>query len=288
VGEKLVAVPLARGAGVITTMVRADGLLRIPSFIEGLNAGEEVEVELLRPDAEIENTILCTGSHDLAIGVLEDQLKRRHPELKIAATNVGSVGGLLALQRSETHIAGTHLLDPATGIYNVPDIKKTIPKTPVVLIHLAQREQGLLVQRGNPKSIRGLKDLVRKDCRFVNRQSGSGTRVFLDYELKRQGIDPASIHGYEREEFTHMAVGVAVASGLADVGLGVRAAAQALALDFIPMANEQYDLLCLREFFECARGAQLIEIIRSDSLKSAVAALGGYDPARSGEILYQQ
>ncbi|MGB7949305.1 MAG: substrate-binding domain-containing protein, partial [Candidatus Binatia bacterium] len=120
------------------------------------------------------------------------------------------------------------------------------------------------------------------------RQSVSGTRVFLDYELKRQGIDPASIHGYEREEFTHMAVGVAVASGLADVGLGVRAAAQALALDFIPMANEQYDLLCLREFFESARGAQLIEIIRSDSLKSAVAALGGYDPVRSGEILYQQ
>ena len=288
VGGKLVAVPLARGAGVITTMVHADGLLRIPSFIEGLNAGEEIEVELLRPEEEIENTILCTGSHDLAIGVLEDQLKLRHPGLKIAATNVGSLGGLLALQRGETHIAGTHLLDPETGIYNIPDIKKTIPHTPVVLVHLAQREQGILVLRGNPKSIRRLHDLARKGCRFVNRQPGSGTRVLLDYELKRLRIDPASIHGYEREEFTHMAVGVAIASGLADAGLGVRAAAQALGLDFIPLANEQYDLLCLRPFYESARGTQLMAIIRSQSLKTAVASLGGYEPVKAGEVLYQQ
>ena len=247
-----------------------------------------MEVELLRPEEEIENTILCTGSHDLAIGVLEDQLKLRHPGLKIAATNVGSLGGLLALQRGETHIAGTHLLDPETGIYNIPDIKKTIPNTPVVLVHLAQREQGILVRRDNPKSIRGLHDLTRKDCRFVNRQPGSGTRVLLDYELKRLRIDPASIHGYEREEFTHMAVGVAVASGLADAGLGVRAAAQALGLDFIPLANEQYDLLCLRSFYESARGTQLMAIIRSQSLKTAVASLGGYDPVKAGEVLYQQ
>jgi putative molybdopterin biosynthesis protein len=288
VGEKLVAVPLGRGAGVITTMVHADGLLRIPSFIEGLNAGEETEVELLRPEEEIENTILCTGSHDLAIGVLEDQLKLKHPELKIAATNVGSLGGLLALQRGETHLAGTHLLDPETGIYNIPDIKKTIPKTPVVLVHLAQREQGILVRPGNPKSILSLRDLTRKDYRFVNRQPGSGTRVLLDYELQRLKIDPASILGYEREEFTHMAVGVAVASGLADAGLGVRAAAQALGLEFIPLANEQYDLLCLRPFYDSARGEQLLDVIRSESLKAAVASLGGYDPIKAGEVLYQQ
>ena len=288
VGEKMVAVPLARGAGVITTMVHADGLLRIPSFVEGLNAGEEMEVELLRPEEEIENTILCTGSHDLAIGVLEDQLKLRHPRLKIAATNVGSLGGLLALQRGETHIAGTHLLDPETGTYNIADIKKVIPNIPVVLIHLAQREQGIIVRRGNPKSIHGLPDLTRKDCRFVNRQPGSGTRVLLDYELRRLSIDPASIDGYDREEFTHMAVGVAIASGLADAGLGVRAAAQALGLDFIPLANEQYDLLCQRPFFESTRGMQLMTIIRSDSLKTAVASLGGYDALKAGELLYQQ
>ena len=288
VGEKLVAVPLARGAGVITTMVHADGLMRIPSLVEGLNAGEAAEVELLRPMVDIENTILCTGSHDLAIGVLEDQLKRRHPELKIAASNVGSLGGLLALQRGETHIAGTHLLDPDSGVYNIPDIQRVIPQVPAILLHLAQREQGILVARGNPKAIRTLQDLTRDDIRFVNRQPGSGTRVLLDYELKKLSIDGTAIAGYEREEFTHMAVGVAVASGLADAGLGVRAAAQALTLDFIPIASEQYDLLVDRRFFDCRRGEELLAIICSKSFKTAVSALGGYDTAKTGVVLYRQ
>lgn len=288
VDEKLVAVPLSRGAGVITTMVHADGLLRIPSLVEGLNAGEVADVDLLRPIEDVENTILCTGSHDMAIGVLEDQLKQVHPQLKIAATNVGSLGGLLALQRGETHIAGTHLLDAETGVYNIPDIQRTIPRTPLVLVHLVQREQGILVARGNPKSIRSLQELARKGVRFVNRQPGSGTRVLLDYELNKLGIATASISGYEREEFTHMAIGVAVASGLADAGLGVRAAAQALALEFIPIANEEYDLLIARSFCESARGDQLLKIICADGFKRAVAALGGYDAARAGEVLYRQ
>jgi putative molybdopterin biosynthesis protein len=288
VGDKLVAVPLARGAGVITTMVHADGLMRIPALIEGLNAGEEAEVELLRPIADVENTILCTGSHDLAVGVLEDQLKLHHPELKIAATNVGSLGGLLAMERGENHIAGTHLLDPDTGVYNIPDIHRTIPKVGLVLVHLAQREQGLLVARDNPKSITSLRDLARPGVRFVNRQPGSGTRVLLDYELKKLAIDPATIDGYDHEEFTHMSVGVAVASGLADAGLGVRAAANALCLDFIPVASEEYDLLIRRSFFESERGAQLQQIICSDRFKHAVNALGGYEAARAGIVLYRQ
>ena len=288
VGEKLVAVPLARGAGVITTMVHADGLMRIPSLVEGLNAGETADIELLRPMADVENTILCTGSHDLAIGVLEDQLKLLYPELKIAATNVGSFGGLLALQRGETHMAGTHLLDPASGIYNIPDIQRAIPNVPVVLVHLAQREQGIIVRRGNPKALRGLEDLARHDIRFVNRQPGSGTRVLLDYQLKKLRIEAAAIAGYEREEFTHMAVGVAVASSLADAGLGVRGAAQALSLDFIPVANEQYDLLIARRFFESPRGELLLATICSDSFKRAVSSLGGYDTTHAGALLYRQ
>lgn len=287
VGNRLVAVPLARGAGVITTMVHADGLLRIPSLVEGLNGGEEVEVDLLRPREDIENTILCTGSHDLAIGVIEDQLKQLHPELKIAATNVGSLGGLLALARGETHMAGTHLLDPQTGVYNVPEIKRTIPKLPVVLVHLARREQGIVVARGNPKSIGDLSDLI-SGVLFVNRQAGSGTRVLLDFELKRLGINPNLIDGYEREEFTHMSVGVAVASGLADAGLAVRAAAQALGLDFIPIASEQYDLLFSRSFFESDRGERLMSVLQSRPFRDAVTALGGYDSSGSGKLVYQQ
>jgi len=288
VEEKLIAVPLGRGAGVITTMVHADGLMRIPSLVEGINAGDEVEVELLRPVEEIENTILCTGSHDLAIGVLEDRLKMAHPEFKIAATNVGSLGGLLALQRRETHVAGCHLLDPDTGGYNIADIKRMIAATPVVLVHLARREQGLIVRPGNPKKISGLKDLSLGKLMFVNRQPGSGTRVLLDYELNRLALDPAAIRGYEREEFTHMAVGVAVASGLADVGLGVRSAANALGLDFIPVGEEQYDLVFLHSFCDSEKGVRLMEAIRSDGFKQAVNALGGYDTKGAGEILYKQ
>jgi putative molybdopterin biosynthesis protein len=288
VEDKLIAAPLGRGAGVITTMVHADGLMRIPSLVEGVNAGEEMEVELLRPLADVENTILAIGSHDLAIGILEDRLKLTHPECKIAATNVGSLGGLFALERRETHIAGCHLLDPDTGAYNIPDIKRMIPDTPVVLVHLARREQGLIVKRGNPKKIAGLDALARPDLMFVNRQPGSGTRVLLDYELKRLQMNPAGIRGYEREEFTHMAVGVAVASGLADAGLGVRSAANALGLDFIPVGEEQYDLVFLRSFFDSEKGRRLLKTIVSDGFKSAVADLGGYDTARAGEILYRQ
>ncbi|HWP60326.1 MAG TPA: molybdopterin biosynthesis protein [Candidatus Acidoferrales bacterium] len=288
VEERVIAVPLGRGAGVITTMVRADGFLRIPSLVEGINAGEEVEVELLRFPLEIENTVLCTGSHDPCIGVLEDQLKARFPEMKIAPMNVGSLGGLLSLQRRETHIAGTHLLDPDTGAYNVPDIKRTIPRVPLVLVHLVEREQGFLVPAGNPRGIAGVADLAGKKLMFVNRQPGSGTRVLLDFHLRRAGIDPAAIRGYEREEYTHMAVAAAIVSGLADVGLGVRSAANALGLDFVPLANEQYDLAFARAFFDNEKGQRLLEIIRSDCFRSAVESLGGYNARRSGEVIYRQ
>src|ERR1051325_5609212 len=288
VEERLVAVPLRRGAGVITTMVQADGLVRIPSLSEGINAGEEVEVELLRPIEEVERAILCTGSHDLSIDVLGDQLKRNFPGLKIAASNVGSLGGLLSLKRRETHIAGSHLLDPASGGYNIPDIKRLIPETPIVLVHLVRREQGLILRSTNPKQIEQLADLARSDATFVNRQPGSGTRVLLDYELQRLRIDPSSIRGFDREEFTHMAVAVAIASELADVGLGVKSAAQALNLDFIPIGEEEYDLVFLRSLFESEKGEKLLHVVRSGDFKTAVEALGGYDAGAAGQVIYKQ
>ncbi len=288
VGERLLAVPLARGAGVISTMVRADGFLRIPGMVEGINAGEEVDVELLRSPEEVEHTVLCTGSHDLSISVLEDQLKRLDPRLKIATANVGSLGGLHSIRRGETHMAGTHLLDPATGAYNVPDIKRVLPGLPAVLVHCVRRRQGLLVPRGNPKGVSGIADLGKTGLRFVNRQPGSGTRVLLDYKLAQLDMDASAIQGYEHEEFTHMAVAVAVASGLADAGLGILSAADALELDFIPVGDEQYDLLMLRPFYESSAGATLLAVVRSEGFRRAMHSLGGYDTGETGEILYEQ
>lgn len=287
VGDRIVANPLARGAGVISTLVKADGFLRIPSLSEGVNAGEEVDVELLRPRWEIAHTIVFSGSHDLSIGLLEDCLKRTHPDLKISAANVGSLGGLLALQRGEAHVVGTHLLDAKTGTYNLPDIRRHLRRSAIAIVNLVVRQQGLIVAQGNPKHIRHLRDLRRQDVRFVNRQAGAGTRVLLDYKLAQLRLRPERINGYEREEFTHMAVAVAVASGLADCGLGVRSAANALGLDFIPVEKEDYDLVFRRDFYDSAAGQALLAAIRSADFRQAVTRLGGYEVSRTGEIKLQ-
>lgn len=283
VGERVVANPLGRGAGVITTMVRADGVLRIPPLSEGVNAGETVRVELLRPAGEIEHTIVMSGSHDVALGILEDCLKRRAPHLKISMTNVGSLGGLVALKRGEAHLVGSHLLDPKSGTYNLVDVARLLgARAEVQVVALAVREQGLIVARGNPKRVRTLRDLTRADVRYVNRQPGAGTRVLLDYLLGKQRIAPRRIRGYEREEYTHMAVAVAVASGLADCGLGIRSAAVALGLDFVPVEREQYDLVLRGDFAHTPAATALLATLRSPEFRTAVEALGGYDLASAG------
>ena len=284
VGDRVIVNPLGRGAGVITTMVKADGVLRIPSLDEGLNAGQEVEVELLRPAEEIATTILFTGSNDLTIGVLDDQLRAQHPGLRISASSIGSLGGLIALKRGEAHIVGSHLLDPATGVYNLPDLKKQQLRSKVVLMNLVVREQGLIVPKGNPKKIRGIKDLTRPDVTFINRQPGAGTRVLLDYKLAKLKVKPQQVRGYEREEVTHMAVAVAVASGLADTGLGIKSAAKALGLDFVPVEREDYDLVFLKDFYSGEMGQKLVSVIRSKEFKQAVARLDGYATAKTGTI----
>lgn len=282
VGGRLVANPLGRGAGVITTMVKADGILRIPANVEGLNAGEEVEIELLRRREEIDGTILASGSHDLSLSLLEDCLKRRQPAARISATNVGSIAGLVALGRGEAHVAGCHLLDSATGEYNLADVRRLLPGVAVRVVNLVRRRQGLIVAAGNPKRIERLEDLARADVSYVNRQPGAGTRVLLDFRLAKLGLSAADVRGYEREEFTHMGVAVAVKSGIADAGLGIQQAAGALGLDFIPIDTEDYDLVLLEEFAASALGRLLLDTIRSSDFAAAVAALAGYDTSRSG------
>ena len=285
VGERTVCAPLSRGAGVISSLVRADGIVRIPRFSEGVHAGEKVTVELYRDPADIERTIIAIGSHDLVLDLLAQFLAERAPGMRLASANAGSLGGMVALRRSEAHLAGSHLLHPESGTYNVPYVQQYLPGRPVVLVTLTRREQGLIVPPGNPKEIRSLADLQRPDIRYVNRQRGAGTRVLLDYRLSEMGIDRTEIQGYDREEVTHLAVAAAVASGVADCGLGIRAAARALDLGFVPVEWERYDLVIPREHYESPLVAPLLSLLKDKALHATVSELPGYDPSPMGQIV---
>ncbi len=286
VSGKLIATPVTRGAGALMSLVRADGVIRVPAQIEGFGAGQEIPVELLRPARDIENTIVCIGSHDNALDVLANYLKKKDPDLSLSSAHVGSMGGLLALKRGEAHFAGTHLLDEETYEYNVSYIKKLIPDKRIVLMNLVYREQGLVVKKGNPKAIKGFEDLARQDVVFANRQAGAGTRLLTDMYLKKLKIDPATVKGYDHEEFTHMSVAAAVLSGAADTGLAVLSAAQALGLDFIPVAKERYDLAIPQEFYDSPMLQPLIGIIREDKeFRDQIIGMGGYDVSEMGKIM---
>jgi len=286
VSGKLIATPVSRGAGALMSLVRSDGIVRVPAGSEGIGAGHDVPVELFRSPRDIRNTIVCIGSHDNALDVLANFLKKKHPELSFSSAHVGSMGGLLALKRGEAHCAGTHLLDEATGEYNVSSIKKLLPDTRVVLVNLVHRTQGFIVPQGNPKKIRGFEDLVRDDVTFVNRQAGAGTRLLTDLYLKRLAIDPSKVKGYHHEEYTHMAVAAAVLSNAADTGLGVLSAAQALGLDFVPVASERYDLAILAEYYNDPMLQALLNIIREDTaFRDQIRSMGGYDVSDMGKVI---
>ena len=285
VGGKMVATPIVRGAGVITSLVKADGLVRIPRFSEGIAAGEEVTVELSVPAEDLESRLVIMGSHDMAIDLLASELRRTRPEMSIASSNVGSLGGLLALRRGESHVAGSHLMDEETGEYNVAFVQRYLPGTPVVLVNLVRRVQGLIVPAGNPKRLSSLADLAREDVRFVNRQRGSGTRVLLDYMLGGSGTAQDAIRGYDREEYTHLAVAAAVAGGGVDAGLGVLSAARALELDFVPLQSERFDLVIPTDFYRREMLAPVLAVIRSGGFRRRIDELGGYDTAMMGEVV---
>lgn len=284
VGEQVMATPLSRGAGVITSLVRADGIVRIPRFSEGLDAGTAVTVHLYRTPASIARTLVAIGSHDLTLDLLAQFLAELGTGLRLTSANVGSLGGLVALRRGEAHLGGCHLLDPDTGEYNRSYVQRYLPNQAVALVTLVGREQGWIVPPGNPKKLQEWQDAARPDVQIVNRQRGAGTRVLLDYELAQRGIAPAQVRGYEREEYTHLAVAAAVASGTADAGLGIRAAARALGLDFVPLAHEPYQLVIPHAHFISPLLQPLLALLQDGRFRQAVAQMPGYDVSHMGEV----
>lgn len=282
---KIMAYPLSRGAGVLTSLVEADALIRIPLLKEGVDFGEEVEAELLEELNRIKNNIIVTGSHDLVLDILRNALQEEFSDFNLVSFNVGSMGGLLALKQKRTHLATAHLLDPESGEYNFPYIKKMLPQRELIVVNLTYREQGIMVKRGNPKNIKGIDDLVKKDIKFTNRQKGSGTRVLLDYLLKKKGINPLDIQGYSKEEYTHLMVASAVAEGSVDAGLGILSAAKVFSLDFVPVAKERYDIIIPKEYHSFLKIQKLLTIIRSEKFRKKVLSLGGYDLSQSGKVI---
>jgi len=289
VGKSLMATPSGKGAGAVMSLVRGDALLTIPAGSEGVGAGEKVQVELLRSKNEVDATLVFIGSHDNILDLLANQLHKQRPVIRISSAHVGSMGGIMAIRRGEAHIAGCHLLDESTGEYNVSFIKRFLKDIPLQLVNLCYREQGLIVAKTNPLNIQGFKDIAMNDYTFINRQNGAGTRLLTDKILAEEEIDPGRIQGYGHEEYTHMSVAASVANGSVDAGLGIRAAANALDLDFVPVAEERYDLIVPHSFEDEQKVNNVLELIRTnDSFHDSIIALGGYNLRDCGKVMYQQ
>lgn len=277
VGERLLARPVGGSDGPLTP---ADGLIRAA-------ARSQVDVELLCDPRLIEQTVVVLGC-DPALALLAAHLTRRRPEMRLIWEQSGSLSALQGLARGEAHAAGSHLRDPLTGEENLPFIRRELAGQPVQVITLCRWQQGLIVAAGNPKGIHGTADLTRPDVAIVNRESGSGSRTMLDAELDRLGLTfeaRRELAGYPVELPSHLAVARAIAGGAADTGPGIRAAASAFGLDFIPLREERYDLVVPKTFFDSAPLQALLETAVSPAYQAEVEALGGYDPSLAGTLV---
>ncbi len=281
VGNRMVAAPLARGAGAAMSLVRADGFCVIDQNCEGVEAGEEVKISLYRDPEEIAHTVVVTGSHDLILDVAADLMPLMHKGMHLSSTHVGSMGGLMALKRGEAHMAPIHLLDEMDGTYNDSYVKRLFQE-PVAVVTGVQRIQGIMVKKGNPLGIQGIGDL--KACRFVNRQRGAGTRLLLDYQMKKEGIFPEMITGYDREASTHMAVAALVASDSADAGMGILSAARSMELDFIPVGEEWYEFAIPEAYFDLPHVQAFLDVLKSRRFAEELTRLGGYGMEKTGEV----
>ncbi|MBQ8236696.1 MAG: molybdopterin biosynthesis protein [Oscillospiraceae bacterium] len=285
VGDKLMASPLSRGSGVVSSFMKADGILEVPQGLEGYEAGSEVNVRLLSRADKLENTLVVIGSHDPLLDELGNMLHVENNGVYMSSSHVGSMGGIMAIRRGEAHAAGCHLLDTADGSYNTAFIRKYFPRGGVKLIRCVGRQQGLMVARGNPLGIEKFSDIARDGLRYVNRQKGSGTRILTDYLCRQNGLDTAAIYGYDREELTHTSVAAQIISGSADAGMGIYSAAKLYDLDFIPICIEEYDLIIPDHAWDTPMVQQLLATLKSGAFREKLLAMGGYTVENPGEII---
>ena len=285
VGNTLRATPLPRGSGVVSSFMKADGMVEVPQGTEGYLSGEEIRVRLLESKKKLKNTLVVIGSHDPLMDELADLIHREDHSLFLSSAHVGSMGGIMAVRRGEAHAAGIHLLDTETGEYNRSYIKKYFPRGGVCLVRCVGRQQGLMLQKGNPLGLSRFADIARDGVRYVNRQKGSGTRILTDYLCQKEGVDPDRVYGYEREEVTHNAVAVQIAGGSADAGMGIYSAAKLYGLDFLPICVEEYDLLIPEKVWNTGLVKQLIRTLKSRDFRERIEAMGGYTLDRPGEII---
>lgn len=288
VGDKLIATPLNRGAGQTMSLVNADGVLHIPQNVEGFEERTVVDIELLKEEDEIKNTLVCIGSHDPIVDIIGDLMHANNKNVFLSSAHVGSFGGIMALRNGETHIAPIHLLNTDTGTYNFQYINKYLSDKNIAIIKLVKRVQGIIIRKENKDKIQGLTDIVINKLKFVNRQRGSGTRILFDYKLKELRINPKDINGYEREEFTHLSVAAAVANGDVDCGIGIYSASKIMKMDFVPLAQECYDIAVPVKYLELPIVKEFISTIRSNEFKSKLDELGGYDYSDIGEIIFTE
>ena len=274
IGDEISVSPLPRGAGIISSFTKADGILEVERNSEGIEAGAQVEVHLLKPLKEIENTLIVTGSHDPVIDEIADMLKKADAPFRICSSHVGSMGAIHAVKNGLAHIGGIHLLDTETGEYNKSYVEKYFPDGSAIIKKGIGRIQGLMVKKGNPLKIKDFSDIKR--IRYVNRQRGAGTRILCDYLLQKYEIDPEGIDGYRNEEFTHTAVAALVAAGNADAGLGIYSAAKIYDLDFIPLCTEKYEFLVSKKYENDPMVNEFFNILSGDKMKNRLEEMGGY------------
>lgn len=285
VGGKLTASPLSRGAGVVSSFMKADGILEVPQGTEGYEAGEEVQVRLLSTPEKLQNILVVIGSHDPLLDEVADMMHRADPTVFMSSSHVGSMGGIMAIRRGEAHAGGCHLLDTETGVYNLSFLKKYFPNGGIRLVRCVGRQQGLMLAKGNPLDIKGFADIAKNGVRYVNRQKGSGTRVLMDYLCEQYAVNVSDIYGYEREELTHTSVAAQIANGSADAGMGIYSAAQLYDLDFLPICIEEYDLIIPDHAWETPVVQQLIATLKSPAFREKMLAMGGYTVDHPGEII---